>query len=425
MDPEDQEERKAFVYSNIAAYEDIRGKIKKSKFKTVQTVMIFDRNWTLIYAPRDSFLTVGDDSRRNQFIGLFVILVCFIVMSLCVAGAVIVKHFVVRNYVQMAFRERVDALQENNCKLESLLDRIAIEEHRTRGVMNSVPFAVLVVDKNGKFLEFNKLFRTVFGQGSKGLSKMSFNQIFPNYKDPEMLYDTFVNEVNQSQSTIQMIPMELTSKFSNKIPSEISVTKSQAMVGSRDDHLYIIIIKASSEAMKQATTASNAFSPSSPLSGVTFVDNSDLLFHRTIQDGESRAKFKEYCTQMHNDESILFIEAVIEYRETKNTVERIEKQEYIYETFLRRKAKKELNLPGNLVQSEQSKLKNGLGQPDVFDTVYNAVCTLLQQDAFRSFQMSRMNSTIRASVVDTTAEEAKPNEQAGEGTVQEIEMTEQ
>lgn len=388
FDPNDVEERKAFVFSNVQSYSKMKHIFKTAKFISVQHVVIVDRNWTIFYAPKDSFLTVGTDAQRNQFVALFVILVCFVLMALCVIGAIVVKHFVVRNYVQMAYRERVDALQENNCKLENLLDRIAIEEHRTRGVMNSVPFAVLVVDKNGKFLEFNKLFRTVFGQGAKGLSKMAFNQIFPNYKDPDTLYDTFVNQV--SETNAQMIPMELTSKFNNKIQSEISVTRSQAMVGSRDDHLYIIIIKASPDTMKQASTASNPYSPTSPLlpNMVTFVDNSDLAFHKTIQDEIERTKFKNFCSQMHNDESILFIEAVIDYRETKNTVERITKQEYIYETFLRRKAKKELNLPGNLMESEQAHVRNGLGQPDVFDVIYKAVCSLLQQDAFRSYQMA-------------------------------------
>jgi CHASE1-domain containing sensor protein len=386
----------AFVYGNLNQGYTEKEKIEKIVHCTRHSVTIADRQFTIYFVPMDCFFASMSRNYSQKWIVLVVTIVVSVVLAIATLILLIVKTLLSKSFVSGAIGENT-LLSQNNQRLETLLDKLSAEEQRFRVILSIVPYALIVVDHDGLCIDCNKAFRAKFGYSKHHLVESSFNTLFPNFLAP---LDMFTKASGTEISTV------LKSKFGYTMEVQIAISttnfnKEDIYHHTRDkqeDILYVIMIVSSDDYKKTVIDRS-----------ATDLQ-SELEFCEILYHPEKRSGFKRYCIQHQNEENILFVEAVLEYKLVESTSDRVRIQQQILDNFLKEKGKYELNIARCHVNDELPILSNGLGQLDTFDNLFKIVCVQLRVDVFNGYKREILGIIDLNSGTSTTTQAITPQQ---------------
>ncbi|KAL9646772.1 hypothetical protein ABK040_001194 [Willaertia magna] len=306
--------------------------------------------------------------------------------------------------------------------IKKLFQKIAQVEESTKNIMNAIKDIVLTVNLDGRILFANSSFYDHFNYTTldiEGLHNVTIIDLFPELTNNlTYLSNSKLNEVYNNKSTsssssnnnnnnnginnvelIGKILQYLTndefhllkaapSKKKNEfIEYECMFTKCKVVLQNNEQSkVYVVVArKRSNRNSLNSTSTSNLNSISEEEEDH---EMNEILteFDKILLDEKEREKFKEYCKQEKSEENILFIEQVMFYKQLKEPYERMIKQEYIFNNFLLNNS---LNISSEMLNKELMRIKNGLGQVDLFDQLLQFVEITVCKDTFMRYKQQQ------------------------------------
>jgi PAS domain S-box-containing protein len=357
-----------FLYTTLSKGTITRKEVQSMEYHSVQTVEVADRLWTIYFVPKDHFFDRLTKQASRPWVALFVTLAGTLILDIGLVMFLMVKRILLKIFTDTAHKEQ-QLLVDHGKKLETLLDKIAAEEHRFRAIMNTVMNPILIVKREGTFIDANKAFQQKFGMLKSQLEATSFSKLFPEYANPVDLHNAL---------KLSHVKVTVKSNYGQSISTEAHMELLHYNINSsaEEDGVYILMLES-------LDLHNNPKSLSLRLES-----DSTLEFNQIINNADLRKPFKEFCIKHHNEESILFVEIVQEYKNTEKTHERVKLQEKIVKDYLTQNAKYELNMAQKLVASEMAAITDNLGQVDCFDNLCKNICSHLKQETYPLYRKS-------------------------------------
>jgi PAS domain-containing protein len=332
------------------------------------TIDVADRLYLLSFIPTDSF--INRTRSVDKWIGL---IVPMILSVLFVGGALIFARVIYYNRTMMVKdHERVVILEEQQQKLQELLNKIAIQDKKTRQTINAIQDFVIITNTKGRILSTNSIFDTTFAYKSTELEKgIYIGSIFPQLErlffvemDPNDTVDTV------AKTRFLMIPVQVS------VSRILEGEEFESAKFNEEDEAYLIVAR-------------------------NMTDQEQLRQERKLKEGvnnkikwvEFDSQFKipsfkkallKFCQNEKNAENVLFLEAVSAYKK-KRVDHRVDMQREIYNRFVKVGAPMQLNIEQTTSEHFRVLVNKRLGDEDIFDPLEDMIKTLLMQDVYPRF----------------------------------------
>jgi PAS domain-containing protein len=344
-------------------------------------------NITLIATPEYMNQFISQD----RWIGLFVSLALGLILaSACVFWIFGRKLYDSRNARKSAGIQ-IDILKSNQIALRTLLDRIAVQEQKTRSVINSLPDFVCVISSTGKILQTNTAFDNEFPFTQQEMEKGVYTyQVFTELANDFFRISNEHQEFNtiatrrfgdNIEVSVRVRALKDTSdQSSSSITKEEKNTKlSSSAIPLPDlDEAYVIIAK---------NISHRYVTPEIP--------NEDKIqrneFERKYRDQKFREEIRKFCEKNKNAENIHFLNQLKEYKKA-SFGDRVELKQQIFNNFIREGAPMQLNLANEVVVEETIKINKSMGDIDIFKHVEDCVIKILARDIYPRFVQEQKQS---------------------------------
>ncbi len=359
-----------FLYSTQKSVEDqdqAMSAISNAAFAETKELVFFDQKWLFVFVPSKPFYDTFPD-RADKWIALFVCITISLLISIFICGIILRAQSIQK--VKTLLNDRLKLMETSKASLNTLLDRVGIEEQKTSSILNNLSDAVVSLDYTGKLVFVNSAF--------KKLSSQFAEREWENKKLQEYL--TEIPRESWPNITGQLIE----TRFYNRLQIPINVqvlfikTKLSTVENSSIDG-YIVTIRNISE---QHDLLSSLEKEKQRVV--------ELQFDVNFSIDSWREEFKEFCKKEYNYENALFLEHVLQYKQSKNLESRVKKAKEIFEKFLVIGAKMELNIGAKLREDETYSVRKNIGQIDLFDKLASHVkAELFQNDLLLRFEQEQ------------------------------------
>jgi methyl-accepting chemotaxis protein len=280
------------------------------------------------------------------------------------------------NHMLTALESSKNRLADDHKKLQQLLEKLAIEEHKARTIMNSIPDFILSVNcVTGIVLNANAAFYSKFRSAAVEVENViHISQLFKSYTDDELL--TLFEQMSTQGTTVETT---IYNKFDRQLPVQLSAHRVRLYIKDQLIEAYVVLARNLTEQkeMQESLEAHN-----DQIKNMA----AQIEFDYMLRSPEMRDKFKEWCLMEQSEENILFIESVEEYRMIRQAHERAMFQQEIVDTYLKDTGTRPLNLGAKIKESEIFQLEKAVGQIDAFDNIESAIRLLMITDTFCRFQ---------------------------------------
>ncbi|EFC36662.1 predicted protein [Naegleria gruberi] len=274
-------------------------------------------------------------------------------------------------------------LEKDNTVMQDLLEKTALEEAKSRCVMNSIDDFIVTVDcSNGMLLNINLSFESRIlrkQRASVNFEALPFNQaVFAYFKEIPSL-ELLLQKLENLATTGSHWETTILSGFGLNIPVHVTAKRIKVIMGkfTRVD-AYMIVARNLSDQNEMKQTIKNKQDKLDEMK-----QHSD--FDRYMTDPILRQQFKEFCTKERAEENVIFLEQVMEYKKLSRTHERAKKQKEIIEMFLSENSATPINISKQVFTTEVKKILEGFGQLQLFDNLETIIKSMLILDKFKRF----------------------------------------
>lgn len=293
------------------------------------------------------------------------------------------------NKMLNALEESQSKLAKDNNIMQALLEKTALEEQKSRCVMNSIHDYIVTVEcATGIIINMNTAFeQKLMKKNSSDNNRRSFadNQIITDYITEFGTMDMILEHLetlSQSNDNSQYETV-VVNPFGVKHPVSVNVTKAkmtlrEGIIG----EAFIIVLRNLSE---QRELKSQLHKQQEKLEEMRKVSE----FNNVMKDGILRSLLKEFASAEMSLENIQFLEDVELYKSLSKIRDRSALQQEIITKYLENESNTPLNVSKHVIESEFKKIISGFGQLDLFDRLENIIKQMVINDTFSRFLASQ------------------------------------
>ncbi|KAF0979967.1 hypothetical protein FDP41_001120 [Naegleria fowleri] len=322
------------------------------------------------------------------------------------------EYQVIQNKLEIKVLERTKDLAHSHNQLSLLLDKISLEEQRTRKILNTIDDAVVTITCEGLVIHYNHSFLNMFSLKEIDIRKAertttTINTLLPKLNTKEIFEkhsedDSITNfeTIGVSKAQIEF-NIRISVNFCKMLKSEIVKGSSVVTTSNEQERVAVLLIHSNTDRsallknLKEKEKQYNLLMEK-------------MEFKEMFDHHERRSEFKDFCAKEHNDESILFLEDVQLYKSLVNNLQqRSELQHEIYNKYLAHSAPKQLNISSEELETYGFKIKNGIGQIDLFDSLEKVVINNIIFDSFKRWTMQQSKEIASSTTDSFTASDQK------------------
>ncbi|KAL0484208.1 RGS21 [Acrasis kona] len=268
------------------------------------------------------------------------------------------------NFMLEVLDDNHQLLSVEHAKLQDLVHNTSLKEQFLRSMMNSIQDFLLVVKPDGVIIQTNTSFLEKMTLTPQDVvNKMSILQVLKGMSAVEQLEEMCGNESENEFSIVCRFGVEL-----NVVTT---VSKVETYFEENLISAFVVVARDVSEETNLKSKLERDRLRMLQLSR-------DFEFNEVINNPHRKKSLNKYCCVMKCEENIKFIDVVRDYKNTKRQQHRSEKQQIIYDAFLRSGSDCELNVP----ESDKVAIQKGYGQVDLFDNLYEIVKGMIMMDIF-------------------------------------------
>ncbi|KAG2381857.1 hypothetical protein C9374_005649 [Naegleria lovaniensis] len=295
------------------------------------------------------------------------------------------------NGMLVALEVSQSKLANDNMMMQNILERTAIEEEKSRCILNSITdFVVTVECSSGLIININSSFENKIlkkkPQSPHSMKSTPFeNHVINEYITNFSTLQELLEKLDILSRGGEAFETTLYSDLGSKYPVHVSVNKTKMTVreGVIGD-AFIIVMKNLSE---QAELKNMLSMQQEKLMEIQKV----AKFDKVMADKELRHKFKEFTIKERSSENFLFLEMVEQYKTISKSKERAVLQKEIVRRHLLPNSPQPLNVSQKILETEYKRIASGYGQLDLFDKLEVVVKGMILDDTFSRFMMEREN----------------------------------
>ncbi|KAL9643125.1 hypothetical protein ABK040_003924 [Willaertia magna] len=362
------------------------------KFDQLQKMETFLRQETLLEAKS------LEENATTQVI-IFTIVTVFVVFLSVVMALFFSRTIVVpwKRLLRLQ-KQRTNELSVSYSQLGLLLERISTEEQKTKKILNSIEDALVTINTFGNIIYCNSAFYKMFKFQENdifGNKKLYIQQIVPNL-DIKELFENLTNNNNNNSLLDTVIspnkdykaitkvgkdfPVRVNLNFCNLYVNDFIQDKDNLDTNKiiQQERACIILIHDLSDKLIQEKENNETL-----FGGMT---KERIQFQQMFDNTLMRLDFKEFSKRFKTEENISFLEDVQVYKHTNSLQERVQRQNDIYNNYLKPDAKKLLNISKEQLELYSFKTSKGLGEIDLFESLEKIVIENMLHDSFKRWK---------------------------------------
>ena len=269
-------------------------------------------------------------------------------------------------------------LASDHALLIRLLDKVAVEEQKSRSIMNAMTdFILTVSSETGVILSANQSFYSKLGYSAKNVeNNMNISALFRDLSG-----ETLMDNLAGLADTNSTLDTSVYTSFA-VLPVEISChTVRLFMDDDRVVNCYVVVVRNMKEQHELIQTLNKRQEQLLQLAD-------QVKFDQMMRNHETRDEFHKFCKSEASEENFLFLQGIEHYKSLKSVHERAIFQHEIVEQFLKPTGVSPLNLAGNLLNAELAVIEKSCGDLTVFDKLETAVRIMVISDTFVRFSHS-------------------------------------
>ncbi|KAL9649775.1 hypothetical protein ABK040_009590 [Willaertia magna] len=282
-------------------------------------------------------------------------------------------------------KNRTKELTESYSQLNLLLERISAEEQKTKKILNSMDDALVTINELGYIVHCNASFYKMFKFTESDIfgKKVKFQQIIPNLELQEMFQQfTTLDSIITPNKDLKAI-----TKVGNDFPVRVNLTFCNFYTNEISKEITKEVLCTNNITQQEKACIALIHNMSEKLQNEREEINRDKMeFLKMFDNPLMRLDFKEFCKRIRADENIYFLEDVQSYKHTPSLQERVQRQQDIYNLYLKPEAKKLLNISKDQIEHTNFKVSKGLGEIDLFESLERIVMEILVCDSFKRWK---------------------------------------
>jgi PAS domain S-box-containing protein len=340
-------------------YAQLQDVIKSFAYTSTRTITVADRKWTIIILPTSDFMKQVLGWQKWVALGGCILAAVFVSIVI----ATLIKRVEYNFVMNQLNKERLQLMHESQEKLSGYLEKIANQEQTLRSTIDAIPEWILVVDNYGKILSTNQSFDKKFGMSKKKLEEgVNVNDLFSKIEDGFYRH----GEIDTMETQIL-----------DRYKSEVKVAVTTRPI----NNSYLLVIRNLTE---QSTLLEQLKQQNEKMKQM------DSMFEldQNLEDEKYKARLYQFCQMEKNSENLEFLDAVKNYKRM-NVKDRIEKQQVIFDTFIKLGSEKQLNISRELSEEMRHNLEGSIGASTIFDGIVRHVKTILVLDVLPRFKDTR------------------------------------
>jgi hypothetical protein len=280
-------------------------------------------------------------------------------------------------YLSVEMNHLLLQIQENNSKMESMVNRLGSEEGAVRMMVNSLPDSVVIIDPaTGVLTSVNTTFEKAFFSLASMKDKTIYD-IIPSMQDNTLFK---VGRLPKTDALALGV-------FGTKIPAVIHCVALPVSYEEKDGksveiarHMVVIHDAREKEEndakVKQQQRAQEKM-------------KKQIIFEEQFNEPIIREAFIRFCTKERTLENVSLLIELESYKKLDQS-SRMKKQKVIHERFLKDGAKEGVNISNESKIEAIAKCQNGVGQIDLFNLLEKAIKFNLMNESFSRFQAVKM-----------------------------------
>jgi PAS domain-containing protein len=370
---------KGFIYStatsngSIISYQQNLDLIAAAPFTASRHVSFADKTLNLVLIPTDAYM-----EQFNSYIKIIALVVSLSFMLLLLVGCVflyLARKLLVAKKARASANVQIDLLSANQSALRTLLDRIAMQEQKTRATINAIPDLVCVITYTGKIVQTNQAFDSEFP-----FTQQELERGVQTYSIFTELASDFYHDCDESE-----IETQAARRFGGSIPVLVRVRALDAeskedsthsgaqshsghnrdvtMTQMVDQESFVIIARNMSKS--QATENVNMEQ-----------HRSNVLEQRYRNDTQFKEEVRALCEKEKCSECVQFLDSVRVYKKS-NFSERLDLKQQIFDRYIKQGAPRQLNLSNEQVIEESIKITKAMADIEIFKPIETAVFRMM------------------------------------------------
>jgi hypothetical protein len=268
-------------------------------------------------------------------------------------------------------KQKVIILEQSKLRLKELLERIEIQERKTRSTMNAIRDFVICVNKKGRIIRSNSSFDKIITaeMGPLHREDMYIGAIFPDLDpffflkvEPLQTIDTEIKRKNDTPIPVQVSVTSMISEYglddqTTAVFNTNSSVFSDIEEENDNEEAYLIVARNMTSQVKIREEQKHKENMLANLRKFEFEAQFRVSYFRKML-----FKFaKQYG--LHNN--VLFLERCMMYR-TKSIEQRVQGCKDIYDKFLKEGSEMFINISSGLSEHYRLKVSKSVGDIDLF-----------------------------------------------------------
>jgi len=290
------------------------------------------------------------------------------------------------NRMLMALEDSQNRLTKDNLVMQELLEKTALEEQKSRTVMNAISDFIVTVECNtGDLITANNYFQSKVLKKKKSCHDLKLHscqntegQNICNYLQDFSSLEELLAKLNENATSKVQDSFEtrLTTDFN--FIYQVSVTANKVRMNIKEGivgNAYILVMKCSE-------SKENLKNPQQTVD--------DEEFDKVMKDEAALEAFLEFAKFERSEENILFLCDVDKYRSLPRTKDRVVlQQEIINKYLIVDKSPMAINISNTDFQKDIDRIVDGYGQLDLFDGLEFSVKVMVLNDTFSRYQQKK------------------------------------
>ncbi|KAL9646184.1 hypothetical protein ABK040_008057 [Willaertia magna] len=385
-----------------------------------KNITIFDATWSISLIPIGGWAV--DPIFYLEVVVVFVLNISLFFSVLFTVQKLYVHYYrkneyeLIQNKLEQKVAERTKELEKNHQELQLLLERVSIEEQRTRKIVNSINDILITVKQNGNIAHCNTSFYKLFHFNESDMLKgiVTISKVIPSLEeDLNNLFKDVTNKILQSKQQNSSLKKEIDTVITYPSKHVIAFSKHgkeiPVLINFNFCTLYVNDLfklpKGSRKRISFETISKTKMFEKELVCIVTLHVDASILqsmqqqqhnqqvdegnssermeFYEMFSNLQKRKEFKEFCIKERNEENVCFLEDIELYKSLTNTNERVTMQNEVFDKYLGQDSIKQLNVSKEVFETQLIKIAKGLGELELFDELEKAVIDNMLYDVFK------------------------------------------
>lgn len=332
------------------------------------TLQVADRYWTIVFTPTN--LHMSKYSYEDKWVALFASFGIGILLAIMYEFVVI---FVFYRFIQMENIKNLEIkmTQESADKQKNLMNFIAMGNEAKKRLLDFSTEYICIVNSVGKILYYNNMFHKL----TRVNEGVNIHDLFPN-ENPQWF--EFTNEIKQMKLKPFIGATTNVDVLSRTLDIDEGVfisTVGNIKLGNGTVY-YITIIDSQQDNLKNELN-NDRYKLNQMLAESEFEKK-----WNGVHGDEFKHKILTYAAGLKNEENILFMLDVEQYKATQELDKRIELQNMIVDKYINDDSQYQLNLNSYLVPDFKKHAVKEPGTRSLFDNIYNSIKLLVVTDIY-------------------------------------------